>query len=129
MARLLRVLLVLVAAFAVASILSASLPTVHTGQWVNSSALNEARTGAAAVLLPDGRVMITGGGVNGSPSSSVEMFNADGSISFAAPMSTERSGHSALLLTSGEVLVTGGKTTGGGITNSAELYDPLEEIG
>jgi len=100
MPRLQRALLVLVAAFAVASILSASLPTVHTGQWVNSGALTEARSGAAAVLLPDGRVMITGGDVNGSPSSSVEMFNADGSITSGAPMSAARSGHSAFLLTS-----------------------------
>ena len=127
MPRLLRALFVLVAAFAVASILSASLPTVHTGQWVNSGSLTEARSGAAAVLLPDGRVMITGGDVNGNPSSSVEMFNADGSITSGSPMSAARSGHSAFLLTSGEVLVTGGRTSSGGATNSAELYDPVED--
>ena len=127
MPRFIRALVVFASILFFASILRATLPDVQTGHWVNSSVLSQGRTGAAAVLLPDGRVMITGGDVNGSPSSSVEMFNADGSISFAAPMSTERSGHSALLLTSGEVLVTGGKTTGGGITNSAELYDPLED--
>src|ERR1051326_1466062 len=127
MPRFVRALFVFVSILVFASILRATLPDVQTGHWVNSSVLSQGRTGAAAVLLPDGRVMITGGDVNGSPSSSVEMFNADGSISSAAPMSTERSGHSALLLTSGEVLVTGGKTSGGGITNSAELYDPLED--
>jgi len=128
MPRFLRALLVLVLAFTVGSILRAALPAVQTGHWVSSGTLAQARSGAAAVLLPDGRVMITGGDVNGSPSSSVEMFNADGSISSAAAMSTARSGHSALLLTSGEVLVTGGRTSGGGTTNSAELYDPFEDV-
>ena len=127
MPRFMRVLLALITAFTITSILWASLPTVLTGQWVNSGALTQARSGAAAVLLPDGRVMITGGDVNGNPTSSVEIFNTDGSISLAAPMSTDRSGHSAFLLTTGEVLVTGGRTSGGGITNSAELYDPLED--
>jgi hypothetical protein len=128
MPRFLRALLVLVLAFTFGSILRAVLPTVQTGHWVSSGALAQARSGAAAVLLPDGRVMITGGDVNGGPSSSVEMFNTDGSISSAAPMSTARSGHSTLLLTSGEVLVTGGRTSGGGTTNAAELYDPFEDV-
>jgi hypothetical protein len=128
MPRFLRAILVLVLAFTFGSILRAVLPTVQTGHWVSSGALVQARSGAAAVLLPDGRVMITGGDVDGSPSSSVEMFNADGSISSAAPMSTARSGQSALLLTSGEVLVTGGRASGGGTTNSAELYDPFEDV-
>src|SRR5258707_81328 len=87
MPRFLRALLVLVLAFTVGSILRAVLPTVQTGHWVSSGALAQARSGAAAVLLPDGRVMITGGDVNGSPSSSVEIFNTDGSISSAAQMS------------------------------------------
>jgi hypothetical protein len=128
MPRFLRALLVLGLAFTVSSILRAVLPAVQTGHWVSSGTLTQARSGAAAVLLPDGRVMITGGDVNGSASFSVEMFNADGSISSAAPMSAARSGHSALLLTSGEVLVTGGQTNGGGATNSAELYDPFEDV-
>jgi hypothetical protein len=128
MPRFLRALVVLALAVTFGSILRAVLPTVQTGQWVSSGPLAQARSGAAAVLLPDGRVMITGGDVNGSPSSSVEMFNADGSISSAAPMATARSGHSALLLTRGEVLVTGGRTSGGGTTNAAELYDPFEDV-
>src|ERR1041385_4642491 len=127
MPRFIRALVVFASILFFASILRATLPDVQTGHWVNSSVLSQGRTGAAAVLLPDGRVMITGGDVNGSPSSSVEMFNADGSIASAAPMSPARSGHSAFLLTSGEVLVTGGRTGGGGTTNSAELYDPWED--
>jgi hypothetical protein len=97
---------------------------VQTGKWAGTGALAQPRSAAAAVLLPDGRVLITGGDVNGVPSSSVEIFNADGSIRSGSPMATARSGHSAFLLTSGEVLVTGGRTSGGGITNSAEIYDP-----
>jgi Big-like domain-containing protein/MBG domain-containing protein/Kelch motif protein len=129
MARFTRVLFLLaVSGLMLVSVLRASLPQIATGKWANSGSLAQARSGAAAVLLPDGRVMITGGDVNGSPSSSVEVFNPDGSISSAAPMSTARTGHSAFVLTSGEVLVTGGRTGGGGITNSAELYDPFEDV-
>ena len=128
MARFARVLLVLVCSFGIASILRATLPLVPSGEWADSGLLAQARTGAAAVLLADGRVLITGGDVNGVPSSSAEFFNIDGSITSAASMSTARSGHSALLLPSGQVLVTGGITSGGGVTNSAELYDPVDDL-
>ena len=40
-------------------------------------------------------------------------------------MQSPRSGHTATTLQDGRVLITGGiTTTGGGATNSAELYDP-----
>ena len=56
MPRFLRALLVLGLAFTVSSILRAVLPAVQTGHWVSSGTLTQARSGAAAVLLPDGRV-------------------------------------------------------------------------
>ncbi|HET9790079.1 MAG TPA: kelch repeat-containing protein, partial [Candidatus Angelobacter sp.] len=107
-----------------ASILHAALPNVQSGQWAASGNLQQARSGAAAVLLPDGRLLITGGDVAGAPATSVEVLNPDGSFTAATPMSVARSGHAAVLLATGDVLVTGGRTSGGGITNSAEVFDP-----
>ncbi|MFB3915173.1 MAG: kelch repeat-containing protein [Terriglobales bacterium] len=90
--------------------------------------MSTARTGAAAVLLPDGRILITGGvDASGAPLAGAEYFNPDGSFSPAPPMSTPRTGHAAVWLLTGEVLVIGGTTSGGGITNSAEAFDPLTD--
>ncbi|HEX2331028.1 MAG TPA: hypothetical protein VHN74_20055, partial [Candidatus Angelobacter sp.] len=90
MSRLLRVLLLVVCGLGVVSVLRASLPLVQTGKWAGAGALAESRSGAAAVLLPDGRVLVTGGDVNGAPSSSIEIFNADGSIRSGSPMAVAR---------------------------------------
>jgi len=40
-------------------------------------------------------------------------------------MHVPRTGHAAIWLFNGQLLVTGGRTVGGGITNSAEIFDPL----
>src|SRR6266849_5026988 len=40
-----------------------------------------------------------------------------------SPMNSARSGASSSLLEDGRVLVSGGTTSGGGITNSAEIYN------
>ncbi|MGZ7060789.1 MAG: Kelch repeat-containing protein, partial [Candidatus Angelobacter sp.] len=127
MSRLMRVVVLFLSALTLVSIVSvlrAALPNVQTSQWAASGNLQKARSGAAAVLLTDGRLLITGGDVAGAPATSVEMFNPDGSFSAASPMSVARSGHAAVLLATGDVLVTGGRTSGGGITNSAEVFDP-----
>ncbi|HWR37499.1 MAG TPA: kelch repeat-containing protein, partial [Clostridia bacterium] len=111
----------------VAIALPASLPTVQTGAWTPVWNLAEARAGAAAVLLPNGSVLVVGGLVDGQPTNSAEIFNPDGTFTSASAMSVPRAGHSAILLVTGEVLVTGGTTSGGGVTNSSELYDVLSQ--
>jgi hypothetical protein len=106
----------------------ASLPTVATGAWKAASPMASARTGAAAAVLYDGRILITGGTApDGTALASAEIFNPDGTFSSAAPMKIARSGHTATWLLNGYVLVTGGATTGGGILNSAEIYDPVAD--
>jgi len=125
MSRTLRLGVVLLSLFSATFLLKASLPQVSTGVWQAAGSLATARSGAAAVALPDGRILITGGSDgSGAPMSSAELFNRDGTFSSAAGMKAARSGHSALVLPDGRVLVTGGRTSGGGITNSAETYDP-----
>ena len=70
------------------------------------------------------RVLIVGGNNANGPVASADLFGTDGVFSSAALMQTPRSGHTATILPNGNVLVTGGTTSGGGITNSAEIYDP-----
>src|SRR5258706_14778096 len=105
-------------------LLSAPLPQVPRGQWVAVGAMNSARAGASTVLLQDGRILITGGDDANGPSSAAEFFGANGSFSLATPMNFQRSEHVSVVLQDGRVLVAGGSTNGGGVTNSAELFDP-----
>ena len=104
---------------------STSLLHVATGDFVSANDLSTARTGAASVVLPDGRVLITGGAsADGVATTSAEFLNMDGSFSPAPPMSAARANHAAIWLPTGYVLVTGGRD-GQGYTNSAEVFDPL----
>ncbi|HLO06959.1 MAG TPA: kelch repeat-containing protein, partial [Terriglobales bacterium] len=85
--------------------------------------MGDVRSGAAAVLLQDGKVLISGGSDTTGPNAGADLFDTSGVFTAAAPMNSARSGHTATLLSDGRVLVTGGGT-GSGITNSAEVYDP-----
>ncbi len=86
-----------------------------------------------AAKLLDGRVLLTGGQVQNTPSAvitaSVDAFNpADNSVSPVAPMTIRRWSHTATTLADGRVLVTGGRTgstsANGIVLNTAEVYDP-----
>ena len=85
----------------------------------------------AAVLLPDGKVLVAGGAKGTQPTyvnvASVELFDSStGTWTATASMSTDRDGHTLTLLASGQVLVAGGASGGWGVCNdltSAELYD------
>lgn len=84
----------------------------------------EARAGHGATLLPDGRVLVTGG-YNGSYLATAEIFDPQTArFSATGSMSEGRSGHTTTLLTDGTVLVTGGVGDGWSFLSSAEVYDP-----
>ncbi len=83
-----------------------------------------ARSDHASVLLPDGRVLVTGGTDSVNVLKSSELFNpADKTWTASADMKTARRGHSATLLDNGKVLVTGG-FDGKTALFTAEVYDP-----
>src|SRR5262249_9657896 len=105
----------------------ATIPSVQTGAWQPMGSMSVARSGAAAVLLPEHRVLITGGNNGTDVVNSAEAFNTDGSFASVSAMGTPRSGHVAVALKDGRALVAGGVTTGGGATNSAEIYDPTSD--
>ena len=90
-------------------------------------AMTVSRAAHQATMLPDGRVLVTGGCANQGCErilASAEIFDPD-SRTFTAvtSMSTPRASHVAVALPDGRVLVAGG-WTGRSATASAEVYDP-----
>jgi hypothetical protein len=80
--------------------------------------MTTARQGHTATLLPNGKVLIAGGGPGN------ELYDpTTGSFSSSGTMTRTRFGHTAVLLPNGKVLVAGGSGATG-VLASAELYDP-----
>ena len=112
-----------------------SIPTVElydssTNTWAAAGSLAERRLGQpAALLLPSGKALVTGGtdgGVVPSALSSCDLYDsASNSWTVGGSMTSSRSRHTLTLLPSGLVLAVGGITGYGyTLTASAELYDP-----
>ncbi len=83
----------------------------------------------ASVLLKDGRVLVSGGYLNGSSLDSLEIFDPrTNHFSRArASMHVGRSAHSMNLLTDGRVLIAGGYSRNNLAVTSAEIFDPVKE--
>jgi len=89
-----------------------------TGLFSATGSMGEARTLHSATLLPNGKVLVAGGG---DENSTAEIFDpATGTFSITGGMEIGRSGHTATLLPNGSVLVVGGGIFAGLAT--AELY-------
>jgi hypothetical protein len=105
----------------------------HTGMIVRAAELATGRAQAALTRLADGRFLLTGGEQSESIAGRMNEIVAverDGSVrvSGTGDLARRRIGHTATLLADGRVLVTGGATSGegvaGGISRSAEIWDP-----
>ena len=96
-----------------------------TGTWTTTSALSTGRAYHTATLLPDGRVLVAGGGNASIKFSSAEVFDpATGTWTPTGALGTARSVHEAALLPNGKVLVAGGTANGSSYFSSAEVFDP-----
>ena len=90
-----------------------------------------ARQTHAAALLADGRVLLTGGTIDGPDgATSSEVYDpATGTFSEAGTMASPRLGHASVTLPDGRVLIVGGirtlgETTGDRRVATAEVYNP-----
>ena len=93
-----------------------------TGAMISTSARH-----VAPVLLPDGRVLVAGGGDGMGYRDAAELYDpATGTWSTIAKMHVPRGGASPTLLPNGKVLVTGG-TPPVVPPMQPELYDPATE--
>ena len=102
--------------------------TAHPAAWTSTGAMFEARAHHSATLLPDGTVLVVGGGTRGGGKfqlASAELYDpASGSWTATGSMIEAVDGRSATLLTNGKVLVAGGGHGFDSLVATAELYNP-----
>src|SRR5688500_16402461 len=99
MGRLARGIMALCAAAAAVALstngLRADVPQVPTGTWTAAGAFAELPRDAASAVLPDGRLVVSGGsGVDGQPAAAIAIYDPSSATwQHAGQMSVARAGH------------------------------------
>jgi len=93
--------------------------------WSTTGSLTTARTGHTSTILPDGKILVTGGYDGSDYLSSAEIYDpATGAWSSAGSMATARAGHTALVVPANKVvLVAGGYNSTDGTLSKVETFD------
>jgi hypothetical protein len=87
--------------------------------------MSSARVSHGAVVLADGRVLVTGGWTGRSSTASAELYDpVTGLWTAAGSMTEPRMSHSAVPLADGRVLIAGGEVRTGATLSTAEIFDP-----
>jgi N-acetylneuraminic acid mutarotase len=103
---------------------SAAIYDPATSSWIAVPDMSTARYGHQAILLANGKVLVSGGRNGNTFINTAEIFDpATNTWSGAAPMNLARYAHTSTLL-GNRVLVTGGQTDSNDLTATAEIYDP-----
>lgn len=98
---------------------SAELYDPASGVFTPVGDMGAARAGHSATLLPNGEVLITGGGI-----ADAEVFDPATNSFTSTGSASSKWVSTATLLTHGRVLITGEETADGSAPAASELYDP-----
>src|SRR2546423_1740454 len=113
-----------IALLSISAVLLASSSKAAPFTFDNTGSLNIARYFHTTTLLPNGKVLVTGGDDGVNYLTSAELYDpTSGTWSATGSLTTARSQYTATLLPNGKVLVAGGVNNYGAFS-SAELYDP-----
>src|SRR5437016_719195 len=100
---------------------------VQADSWKFAGYMSTNRQLLTATLLPNGKVLVTGGYPNNlsRPTNTTALYDpTSGKWTAAAAMADRRAYHSATLLPDGKVLVAAGGSDGTNVLTSAEIYNP-----
>jgi len=117
----------------VSNLATAEVYDPAAGTFTATGSMSQARYYAAAVLLADGRVLVSGGFDNNNVASSrAEIYDpTTGLFTRTADLNQPRGRHTMTLLPNGKVLVTGGRDAQDNFFSlaSAEIFDPFANQG
>ncbi|MCB9880184.1 MAG: hypothetical protein H6834_00210 [Planctomycetes bacterium] len=123
----------------VSSLKSTEIYDPVTNKWTKGPDMSEGKAGHGALLLPDGRVLLSGGLTYTvflsikipQFSKAVDIYDPKtNTMKAVAAMNVDRAGHGIFELPGGKVLVAGGIggaiLSGGVPTSGSEIYDPAQ---